>query len=247
MLIKVPVPSCGEVVIKGTLNESNNVVYISEFFGSPLAPKHLQSIVNCSISLPGYGDAILDSKCLGSLLTWKQYGNCLAIALKELNQPFTLIGNSQGAMVSIYCANMAPHLVQQLILYRIPTFLYLRTWLKEVYLNISKSINSEIDFREFIETIRPSTSPEIIKNLQYYGWIKSKKFYEGASFSDLDPIVLNSLYQPVFLLERDNLYDRIHPQEAFNLLYSLLPKQSRKKINNIQSLFPQTHGNREIP
>jgi len=224
----------GDVVIDGTLNESQNIAYIPELFGDIVPHEEFRRFVTCSISPPGYGEAKLSPDCKGKMLTWKEYGKCLAKALEEIKQPLTLLGNSKGAMIALYTAVLVPNLVNHLILYRIPRFGSIRNHLQEKYLGIAQSMTGEAVFSEFLDAIRENTSPTILKNLRSNGWEKSKKLYEGASVSELDSTILHHLIQPVFLIDNDCWYDKLHPKQSLELLYNLFPNQNVQKISDME-------------
>lgn len=227
----------GAVSIDGKLNGNHNIAYIPELFGDVLPIEEIRNFITCSIILPGYKDAELNPNSNGTMLTWKEYGRCVATALKSINKPFVLVGSSKGAMIAIYTASIVPNLVTKLVLYRIPRFQHLRKNLQKKYSSIAQSITNEDKFCSFLDKIRDNTSSEILNNLEHSGWEISKKLYMGASVSELEIEVLRSVTQPILLLELDVLYDELHPKEALDNLLNYKSNKNIKKIDNIEKAF----------
>ncbi|NEO76510.1 hypothetical protein [Moorena sp. SIO4G3] len=233
----------GAVIIDGKLNPNYNIAYIPELFGDALPIESVRPFITCLITLPGYKDAELNPTCHGTMLTWKEYGRCVATALKSINQPFTLVGSSKGAMIAIYTAVLVPNLVTKLVLYRIPRFQSLRENLQKKYAGIAQSIIDEVNFYKFLDKIRDKTSYKILQNLEHTGWEISKKLYMGASVSELDLEVFKNVTQPIILLEQDFLYDDLHPKEALENLLNYKSTKTIKKIDTIENAFLVSPGN----
>jgi pimeloyl-ACP methyl ester carboxylesterase len=220
--IQVSIPLLGDLLVDGEIAQDQpSVAYIHEFCGESLPPEQFRSFVNCSFILPGYGEAVLAEECEGNQLTWERYGKAVAETIERIHQPFTLVGNSMGAMVAIYAAAQTS-LINQLVLYRIPRFGETRLKLNEKYRGISHSITDEDTYVQFLKTIHENTSPSALNVLERTRWDIAKKLYEGASLSDFNPSVLMQLTQSVTLLEHEFEGDYLHPKEAHDALQSLL-------------------------
>jgi hypothetical protein len=233
---KLEIPSVGTVTTQG--NFTNNplpIGYIHEFFGIVQPPQELAKFVDFSFCLPGYGDAMLFNEAQGHDLTWEMYGKYVADTLSVINKPMTLVGSSKGVMVAIYATINIPHLINKLVFYRVPTFAKERTYIKNKYADIAASIVGEQEFQKFIDSIQDKTHPDVLQIIKSSGWEKAKKLYQGASLSDLNPLILENIRQPVDFLEYT--FDKFHPKSARDSLFSLLINSANKRIIPIHSLL----------
>lgn len=221
---QITVELLGSILIDGEIMKDRpSIAYIHEFFGDSSPPEQFHSMIDCSLILPGYEGAVLSDECEGNCLTWERYGRAVAEAIQSIHLPFTLVGNSMGAMVAMYAA-MNTSLIDKIILYRIPRFGEARLSLRRKYQEISHSITDENTYTKFLVSINEHTDPSVIRVLEKTKWNIAKKLYEGASLSDLDLTVLHQIKQSVILVEHDFKKDHLHPKEAYDLLQSLLVK-----------------------
>lgn len=228
----------GELVIEGEIHaHQKNVAYIPELFGNTLPSRSIKGYATCSFILPGYEKAKLAPKCKGSMLTWKEYGQCVAEALQHVQQEFTLIGCSKGAMVALYASTLAPKFINRVIVYKIPLFGSLRAVIKDKYAGISQRIVNEETFLFFLDKIRDQTPTDIMKVIKRSGWENAKKLYEGASVSEMDINTLKRVSAPIVLVEDNTSFDKLHSRKAFDLLYEKLPKGSTTKVLTLKQYF----------
>lgn len=235
--IKVEIPKIGIVTANGNFSSKRPIVaYIHEFLGTPFPPKELEQFIDFSFCLPGYEQATLDNICPGQRLTWETYGKCIAQTIAVIDKPVILVGNSMGVMVGIYACLELPHLIEKLLLYRVPTFGETRILLRKKYEEISSSITGEEEFNHFLNSIQSKVSSDILQVIKKVGWQTLKKLYQGASLSDLDLSLLKQLKQPIVFIEQQT-FDWVHPKESRDLLFSCLPKIVDKKIVPITKLI----------
>ncbi|GAA6623003.1 alpha/beta fold hydrolase [Scytonema sp. NUACC26] len=233
--IKVEIPSVGIVIAEGNFPDNRLIVgYIHELFGTFLPPKDLAKFVDFSFCLPGYGSATLFDQSEGHDLTWEMYGKSIAKILSAIDKPIILVGSSKGVMVAIYATLEIPHLVEKLIFYRVPTFGEERTQIRNKYAEIAASIAGEQEFHQFLTSIRNKTSPEVLQVIEASGWKKAKKLYQGASLSDLNPLLLKNIQQPIVFIE--STFDKFHSKNARDALFSLLSNSINKRIISIDEL-----------
>lgn len=235
--IRVEIPKIGTVTANGNFSSKRPIVaYIHEFLGIPFPPKELEKFIDFSFCLPGYEQETLDNRCPGQMLTWETYGKCIAQTIAVIDKPIILVGNSMGVMVGIYACLELPHLIEKLVLYRVPTFGEKRILLKERYTEIATSITGEEEFNNFLNSIQTKVSSDILKVIKKLGWHTVKKLYQGASLSDIDLSLLKHLKHPIVFAEQQT-FDWVHPKESRDLLFSYLPKIVHKKIVPIAKLI----------
>jgi len=221
---QITISLLGSILIDGEIMKDRpSIAYIHEFFGDSSPPEQFHSMIDCSLILPGYEGAVLSDECEGNCLTWERYGGAVAEAIQSIQSPFTLVGNSMGAMVAIYAA-MNTSLIDKIILYRIPRFGEARLSVRKKYQEISHSITDENTYTQFLKAINEHTDPSVMRVLEKTRWNIARKLYDGASLSDLDPTVLHQMQQSVILVEHDFKEDYLHPKEAYHSLQSLLAK-----------------------
>ncbi|MBE9064097.1 hypothetical protein [cf. Phormidesmis sp. LEGE 11477] len=212
-------------------------LYIGEFLGTPTPPEELRDLVDGFVTFPGYGENPLPSKVLGESLTWQNYGTELSVLIAEsFSQPVGLLGNSMGAMVAVCTAIERSSVIDHLVLYRIPTFGYLRTDMRGKYAHVAESITDEEAFRTFIQKVQGKVDDTVMSVLQSLDWQDAQKLYLGAAMSDLDLDNIDSLVTPAYFLKDRIELDSVHPVEAQNYLLSLMTKVRTKKTVQLSDL-----------
>lgn len=206
-------------------------MYVSEFLGSDTPPAEIQGLVDGFVTLPGYGDNPLRSDISGSLLTWENYGKALSLALSQsFSQPIGLLGNSMGAMESIYAALEDPSVIDHLVLYKIPNFGARRTNIRGKYAHVASSITDIESFQTFIRKAQGKVDDDVMAVLKSLKWQDAKKLYLGAAASDLNLTNIDQLTMPIYFLENPVEADTIHPLEAQTYLFNLLTGSKEKRV-----------------
>lgn len=205
-------------------------IYVGEFLGNATPPAELEGVVDGFITFPGYGNNPLHSNVSGSLLTWEHYGKALSLILAKLSfRPVGLLGNSMGAMTSIYAALEDPSLIDHLVLYKIPNFGDMRKNISGKYNHVSESIIDEKSFQIFVRKAQGKVDDNVMAVLESLKWKDAKKLYLGAAKSNLNLENISILAMPIYFLENPIELDAVHPLEAQEYLFTLMTGASTKK------------------